>query len=275
MGLVGQSDHSLTPAQPPAPGASSCSSAAHSLSASVYDFLRVAGAAWSQFLKGERPVSPFTAPPPPGPVHSRRDQPSKPKTHGRGLTRVRVHPQRDKGAEYLKVGLLELSRQLREPLIELQVPEYKGESLSPLPSATQTKVPVKSQTCPASFSRMKNRGTSQSKETYVRNSSLSSRLNHKVLLKGSQDVLGDVPNFGLAFKAPQPNPEASLLEAGSWRGPAGWQDPVFIKDVVSSLSNAGDGVAQWLSNASVHHSHPPRAGYHVEHRVTPSEFLTQ
>ena len=96
-----------------------------------------------------------------------------------------------------------------------------------------------------------------------------------MLLKGSQDVLGDVPNFGVAFRAPQPNPEASLLEAGSWRGPAGWQYPVFIKDVVSSLSNAGDGVAQRLSNASGHHSHPPRAGHHAERRVAPSEFLTQ
>lgn len=50
---------------------------------------------------------------------------------------------------------------------------------------------------------------------------------------------------------------------------------MFINDIVGGLLNAGGGIAQWPSKAGVHHSYPPRAGYHAEPWVTTPEFLTR
>lgn len=43
-----------------------------------------------------------------------------------------------------------------------------------------------------------------------------------MLLKGSLGVLGDVPKFWSAFKAPQPNLEVSLLDGMILEGGLPW-----------------------------------------------------
>lgn len=104
---------------------------------------------------------------------------------------------------------------------------------------------------------------------------LNSRLSHKMLLKGSPGVLGDVPKFWGAFEASQPNLEVFLLDGRILEGgsPPGWSYPVFINDRACDLSSAGGGIGQWPSKAGMHHSHPLRAGYHTGHWVTTPDFL--